>query len=105
MNPLERITIMIRLAIRARRAKASGGASRIIGLTGTVETDIAPEGTVFVRNLLWLARSNVNVAVGETVRVVGVNGLTLSVDPDDGTQIATRNIVRSCRQPGSRTHF
>jgi membrane-bound ClpP family serine protease len=84
MNTLERIILMLRLALRARRAKRLAVASGIIGLTGTVETDIAPEGTVFVRNELWLARSNVNVAVGETVRVIGINGLTLSVYPDDG---------------------
>jgi membrane-bound serine protease (ClpP class) len=83
MNTLKRIIMMMRLAMRARREKASAGASRIIGLTGTVETAIAPEGTIFVRNELWLARSDVNVAAGETVRVVGVNGLTLSVDPED----------------------
>ena len=84
MNILERITLMIRLARRARRAKASGDGSKIIGLTGTVETALAPEGTIFVRNELWLARSDVNVAAGSTVQVIGVKGLTLDVDPDDG---------------------
>ena len=82
MNTLERMTLMLRLAIRARRAKVPAGTSRIIGLIGRAETAIAPEGTIFLRNELWHARSRVDIAPGETVRVTGINGLTLDVDPD-----------------------
>ena len=82
MNTLERMTLMLRLATRARRAKVPAGTSRIIGLIGRAETAIAPEGTIFLRNELWHARSRVDIAPGETVRVTGVNGLTLDVDPD-----------------------
>ena len=86
MNTLDRITLMLRLAIRARRAKAATGTSRIIGLTGRAVTAIAPEGTVFLRNELWYARSPVNIAAGETVRITGLRGLVLDVDPDQDTR-------------------
>ncbi len=82
MSVVERITLMVKLAVRARRAKRLAGNSRIIGLTGRAMTEIAPEGTIFLRNELWRARSSVKIVPGETVRVTGFAGLTLEVDPD-----------------------
>jgi membrane-bound serine protease (ClpP class) len=74
------LTFMLRLAIRARRAKVTTGSSGMIGLTGRAETAIAPQGTIFVRGELWRARSQMNIAPGESVRVTGMNGLTLEVE-------------------------
>ena len=82
MTVVERITLMVRLAIRARRAKRLAGNSRIVGLTGRATTEIAPEGTIFLRNELWRAHSSVKIVPGETVRVTGFAGLALEVDPD-----------------------
>jgi len=83
MNALERMSLLLRLAIRARRAKMLPNATPIVGLTGRAETSIAPEGAIFLRNELWFARSRVNIARGETVRVLGMSGLILDVDPYD----------------------
>ena len=58
----------------------SPGGTGIIGLTGIAQTAIAPEGTVFVRGELWPAQSTASIAPGETVRVAGVNGISLDVD-------------------------
>jgi membrane-bound serine protease (ClpP class) len=74
------LTVMLRLAIKARRAKVTTGAGGMIGLTGRAETEIAPEGTVFVRGELWRARSGMMIAKGEGVRVTGIQGLTLDVE-------------------------
>ncbi len=74
------LILMVRLAFRARRTKITTGLDGMIGLKGRAETAIAPEGRVFVRGELWSARSQSKIAVGENVRVVGVNGLTLDVD-------------------------
>src|SRR5712692_1519651 len=73
-------TFILRLAIRARRAKVTTGTSGMIGLTGRAETAIAPEGTIFVRGELWHARSQMKVSRGENVRVTGMDGLTLDVE-------------------------
>jgi len=74
-------TFILRLAIRARRAKVTTGSAGMIGLTGRAETAITPEGTVFVRGELWRARSQISIAPGDIVRVSGVDGLTLDVEP------------------------
>jgi membrane-bound serine protease (ClpP class) len=74
------LIVMVRLALRARRTKVATGLAGMIGLKGRAETAIAPEGRVFVRGELWRARSQAKIAPGESVRVVGVDGLTLEVD-------------------------
>jgi membrane-bound serine protease (ClpP class) len=74
------LIVIVRLALRARQTKVATGLAGMIGLKGRAETAIAPEGRVFVRGELWRARSQVKIAPGESVRVVGVDGLTLEVD-------------------------
>jgi membrane-bound serine protease (ClpP class) len=73
---------MLRLAIRSRQVKVTTGTSGMIGLVGRAQTRIAPEGTVFVRGELWRARSSMQIAEGEAVRVRGVEGLTLAVEAE-----------------------
>jgi len=68
------------LAIGARRAKRSPGATGIIGLIGIAQTAIAPEGTVFIRGELWPARATLNISLGENVRVTGFDGIALEVE-------------------------
>ena len=80
MNALARMSLMIRLAIIARRAKMLPNVTAIVGLTGRAETAIAPDGTVFVRGELWHARSRMNVSRGANVRVTGIEGLALDVE-------------------------
>lgn len=82
MTRIERLTLMIRLAIRARRAKRVAGDSLIVGLVGRTESEIAPLGTIFVRNELWRARSRTKIAAGNAVRVTGIEGLTLTVEAE-----------------------
>lgn len=67
----------IRRARRAKRFPAFGG---ILGLTGRAETDIGPNGAVFVRGELWLATSRVSIASGEGIRVIDLHGITLEVE-------------------------
>ena len=81
---------VLKLAIRARRAKVTTGSAGMIGLVGRAETAIAPQGTVFVRGELWRARSQMSIARGEGVRVSGINGLTLDVEADAQAAVAPR---------------
>src|SRR5262249_42007498 len=74
------LSVIVRLALRARQTKVATGLAGMIGLKGRAETAIAPEGRVFVRGELWRARSQTKIATGENVRVVGVDGLMLEVD-------------------------
>ena len=78
---------VLKLAIRARRAKVTTGVAGMIGLLGRAETAIAPQGTVFVRGELWRARSQMSIARGEGVRVRAVDGLTLDVEAEKDTAV------------------
>ena len=52
----------------------------MLGAIGTVRGRIDPTGTVFVQGTLWSARSASPIEVGETVRVIGIEGMRLSVE-------------------------
>ncbi len=53
---------------------------RLIGAEGIAQTDLDPEGTVWVRGETWTARSvEGRIAAGERVRVLAVHGLRLQV--------------------------
>lgn len=80
--PLAVITvILLRLAIAAKLRKTVAGESAMIGLTGVAQTDIDVTGTVLVRGEIWRARSGEKIPAGASVRVTGVEGLTLVVEP------------------------
>jgi membrane-bound serine protease (ClpP class) len=84
------LVFMLRLAFRARLSKVTTGTAGMIGLRGRAETDIAPEGTAFVRGELWKARSIMKIARGEGIRVIGVEGLTLDVEAEPSSTVAPR---------------
>ncbi len=75
------MVLIFKIALRARHAKRGVCDTGILGLKGRTVTPVAPEGTVFVRNELWRARANVNIDEGESIRVTGLDGLTLKVEP------------------------
>jgi membrane-bound serine protease (ClpP class) len=85
------LTLMLRLAIRARQVKVTTGTAGMIGLRGRAQTAIAPEGTVFVRGELWHARSKMSIAPGEGVRILGLEGLTLAVEAEKDNAVAPKN--------------
>ena len=87
-----KIILMLKIALRARRAKRAVGGAGIVGLEGKAVTPLAPEGTVFVRNELWRARSRQSIGEGEAVMVTGLDGVTLKVR-SLGNPLATK--VRS----------
>ena len=66
---------------RVRGQKVQTGVDRLVGATGEVTGRVAPAGQVRVLGELWEARSSTELAVGERVRVVAVDGLTLEVEP------------------------
>ena len=73
-------------ALAARRQKKTVAGAGVIGLRGKAETEIAPEGAVFVRGELWPARSRHRIERGQSVRVVGIAGLALDVDAYEETR-------------------
>ncbi len=69
--------------VRSRFATPTIGREWMIGEEGEARTAIDPEGVVVVRGAPWRARTNraTPVAAGEPVRVAGLEGLVLEVEP------------------------
>jgi membrane-bound serine protease (ClpP class) len=58
----------------------------LVGLVGETRGDLDPEGPVFVKGTLWRGRSQAGViASGTRIRVRGVDGLILRVEPEPET--------------------
>jgi membrane-bound ClpP family serine protease len=68
----------------SRRRKPTVGIETMTGAPATAVTALRPDGQVRVRGELWQARCAAGADVGAAVRVVGVEGLTLVVEPADG---------------------
>ena len=67
-------------AVRSVGRKPVSGREGMLGAIGTVRGRIDPTGTVFVHGTLWSARSASPVEAGETVRVIGIEGMRLTVE-------------------------
>jgi membrane-bound serine protease (ClpP class) len=71
------------LILLSRHKKSATGAINLMGSTGIVQSALNPEGAVIVDGELWRARS-VNagsIGANERVRIVGVKGLLVLVEP------------------------
>jgi membrane-bound serine protease (ClpP class) len=66
-----------------RRYRVQTGAEGLVGEPAEVVAPLVPNGTVRLRGEIWRARSGLPVEVGERVRVVSVDGLTLEVEPGE----------------------
>jgi membrane-bound serine protease (ClpP class) len=66
------------------RYRVQTGAEGLVGERAEVIEPCAPRGRVRVHGEIWNARCEASAAPGEAVRVAGVEGLTLVVEPDGG---------------------
>lgn len=71
---------LMSLALKARKNRVTTGSEGMVGETGVAQTDLTPEGKVFVHGELWNAIANVPVPAGAEVRVARVDGLHLQVE-------------------------
>ena len=72
--------------VRARFSTPTIGRQSMVGELGEALNAVAPEGTVVVRGAPWRARTNraTPIPAGEAIRVVGIDGLLLEVEPESG---------------------
>jgi membrane-bound serine protease (ClpP class) len=69
-------------ALRVRLRRPVTGQESIVGTIGEAQTDIAPEGTVLSKGVLWKARTmETGIAAGSKVEVKATEGLVLLVEP------------------------
>jgi membrane-bound serine protease (ClpP class) len=71
---------------RTRFATPTIGRDNLVGCTGTASGDINPVGVALVNGARWRARVNRSTPLTDTqqLRVVGIDGITLEVEPLEG---------------------
>jgi len=74
-------TFLLSIAVRARRNKVVTGMEALPGQSGVTVGEINMSGTVMVRGEYWSAVAIGRIGPAERIRVTGVDGLTLKVEP------------------------
>jgi membrane-bound serine protease (ClpP class) len=79
----------VMLALKARRRVVVSGVEDLLGARGEALSEFEREGWVRVRGETWRVIASGPVAAGQKVRVTGIDGLVLRVEPEstqgDGT--------------------
>lgn len=65
----------------SKRRRAAVGAETLVGLTAEVIQECRPLGQVRLKGEIWQARCEHGAGRGDAVRVLGLDGLTLVVEP------------------------
>ena len=76
--------VVLAFGMRAVRRPPMLGARALIGEMGVAKEPLTPTGQVAVHGELWRAVAEGTIDAGTRVRVVGVQGLTISVVKDEG---------------------
>jgi membrane-bound serine protease (ClpP class) len=86
--------------VRTRFSTPTIGREWMIGEEGSASSAIDPDGTVLVRGAPWRARTNraTPIGSGDPIRVAGIEGLVLQVEPLTGAARDYRERRRS--EPG-----
>jgi membrane-bound serine protease (ClpP class) len=79
--------------IRTRFSTPTIGRQSMVGAMGVAVTGVDPDGTVHVHGAPWAARTHraTPIAAGNPVRVTGIEGLVLQVEPESGGARASRH--------------
>lgn len=79
--------------VRARSAPILTGYERFAGQIAQVRQDLQPRGRVWFQGQTWFARTadEQEVAAGQTVRIVGIDGLTLIVELADPEHLSSHH--------------
>ena len=75
------LLVVLGVALKARKRPVVSGHEQMLGTTGEVIQDTDGEVYARVHGELWKVRAGVPLARGSTVRVVGIDGLVLAVEP------------------------
>ncbi len=72
--------------IRSRFSTPTIGRESLLGAVGAAATGVDPDGTVELHGAPWRARTNraTPIPAGDPIRVVGIDGLVLEVEPLEG---------------------
>ena len=75
------LIFLVRLVLRTQLRGVATSPTRMVGLKGKAVTEVKSEGRVMVQGEYWWARARGRIAEGESIRVAGIDGMTLEVEP------------------------
>jgi len=77
---------VVRVIFQSRKPSLGGPQEPVLGAKGVVTTELSPRGVVQIGNETWSAVSGdgTTIRMGENVRVIGIEGLTLTVSRQAG---------------------
>lgn len=79
------LVLVSRIALKDRSEPPRAGYEHLIGSEGEVRSALSPIGQVYLDGSLWRARAEggdgVRVPAGDRIRVIAMDGLTLTVEP------------------------
>ncbi len=93
--PFAAITVLLlRLVLKSRHWRAATGREGLLDQKGEVRREIGDtrKGQILVAGELWQAIADKKIPVGQSVRVVGMEGLILRVEPLEPTSAASSTL-------------
>jgi membrane-bound serine protease (ClpP class) len=78
--------IVIGMVIKARKRAVVSGSDELIGMKAEVLEDFDGKGRVRTHGELWQASTRVPLQKGQRVRITGMDGLILEVEPEQRTE-------------------
>lgn len=75
-------SIVAAMLIKARRRRVVSGVEELVGNIGEVLEPFKTEGRIRIHSEDWNARTEAPMQRGQKVRVTGINGLVLKVEPE-----------------------
>jgi membrane-bound serine protease (ClpP class) len=79
------VLVVVRMAVRARRAPIVSGVASLVGADGEMVDDATGIGWATIRGETWQVRTDARLARGQKIRVVGMDGVIPRVAAAEGT--------------------
>ena len=77
--------LIANMALKARRRPVVSGREDMTGSLGHAMEDFDTRGNVHIHGEIWKATANASITKGQAVRITGMDGLILSVEPEEDT--------------------
>jgi membrane-bound serine protease (ClpP class) len=75
------VFMIVRMGVQARARPVVTGKTALVGLSGVAASDLDVEGWATIQGEIWHVRSTLPLAQGQPLRVTGIDGRTLVVEP------------------------
>ena len=80
------LILLVGMAVRSRQRPVVSGSEQLIGADGYALDDFNEDGMVFVHSESWQATTHTPLHKNQRIKVTGLDGLTLHVEPDADKQ-------------------